>query len=485
MPPKKGKTPALHVKCDPIPVGTVITDTKKLEITVQKEFAQGGFGRICDAKVKGSSAKYIIKFEPTDNGPLFNENHLYPRILTQTALQKYISEHKLKFLGLPHCVSSGVYKDVRYLVMPKYDYTLEQLIKEKKGVLPLGNTVSVVLSVLDSLEYIHSCDYAHGDIKAGNLMLMSKSDFTKVYLIDYGLAKKISKPVEKDDPKKAHNGTALFNSMDAHRGCGPSFRGDIEILAHNVLLWLTGKLPWKNLEDNPNAVQSAKADLLSNIPKNVKALVPDQKSAALLITLYDAAKKLKIEQKPNFAAIKKAIGSPEAASKRKRGAAESEEEIDKPTPRSRARKQESENEEEEEEEEKPKPRGRARVKKEEAPTEPEEEAEEPKPSKSRPRKAGAAIAAAKKSKVIYPGLNKKPSTEKSDDDEESADEASPPVPKKSKPPSTKSSTVRSRRPPASDSPVASSSEGRPLPTTTTTSTTTATSRTLRHQRRNQ
>lgn len=51
MPPKKAKTAKGHIKCDPIPEGTVMKGTNKKEIIVGKEFAQGGFGRICEAKL--------------------------------------------------------------------------------------------------------------------------------------------------------------------------------------------------------------------------------------------------------------------------------------------------------------------------------------------------------------------------------------------------------------------------------------------------
>lgn len=42
----------------------------------------------------------------------------------------------------------------------------------------------------------------------------------------------------------AHNGTLLFTSIDAHRGCDPSFRADLEILLYNLMYWITGSLPW-------------------------------------------------------------------------------------------------------------------------------------------------------------------------------------------------------------------------------------------------
>lgn len=53
----------------------------------------------------------------------------------------------------------------------------------------------------------------------------------------------------------AHNGTLLFTSLDAHRGCSPSFRGDLEILGYNILYWLCGTLPWQKCAQKPEAVK--------------------------------------------------------------------------------------------------------------------------------------------------------------------------------------------------------------------------------------
>lgn len=52
----------------------------------------------------------------------------------------------------------------------------------------------------------------------------------------------------------AHNGTLTFTSIDAHRGCFPSPRGDLEILSYNLLFWVAGHLPWQDVEDSPDSV---------------------------------------------------------------------------------------------------------------------------------------------------------------------------------------------------------------------------------------
>ncbi|KAJ3661320.1 hypothetical protein Zmor_006605 [Zophobas morio] len=95
----------------------------------------------------------------------------------------------------------------------------------------------------------------------------SKKD--QVYLLDYGLASKYvsSEGVHKPfctDERKAHAGTILFCSRDAHKGV-PSRRSDLESLGYNIIHWITGNLPWSRDVDNPEIVAKKKLRAMSNI----------------------------------------------------------------------------------------------------------------------------------------------------------------------------------------------------------------------------
>lgn len=73
---------------------------------------------------------------------------------------------------------------------------------------------------MDVLEYIHSKDYIHADIKGANILLgLGKGSENQVYVVDFGLATKFTTASEyKPDPKRAHDGTIEYLSRDAHKG---------------------------------------------------------------------------------------------------------------------------------------------------------------------------------------------------------------------------------------------------------------------------
>lgn len=72
----------------------------------------------------------------------------------------------------------------------------------------------------------------------------------KVYLIDFGLAKRF---VNKDGTHikykegKSLTGTARYATINTHLGVEQSRRDDLLSLGYNFIYFLTGKLPWMSL----------------------------------------------------------------------------------------------------------------------------------------------------------------------------------------------------------------------------------------------
>ncbi|KAI6241466.1 Protein kinase domain-containing protein [Aphelenchoides fujianensis] len=252
MPPKRvaaakpaGRGPKKAKLCVELPARTEIAG--RPTIVIGKEIGKGGFARVYSGEVKDTKVACAVKFEPSDNGCLFVEQKLFQSIFTEKALDTYKAKKKLKWLGLPHCVRFGLFtyaeQELRFIAMPLYHSSLQAYIDGRPG------------KVLTLAEVQNTCiprTLCTRTLKAENLMfpLTAKSDLQKLTLIDFGMAgRNADTAVEQPKAKSAHNGTAYFTSTDAHRGCAPTFRGDYEILGHNLLCWFAGleKLPWKNL----------------------------------------------------------------------------------------------------------------------------------------------------------------------------------------------------------------------------------------------
>ncbi|XP_062974092.1 serine/threonine-protein kinase VRK1 isoform X2 [Elgaria multicarinata webbii] len=269
--------PAKRKLAEEFPPGEVFTDILKKDWKLGPVIGKGGFGCLYLADVNSSKsvtndAPYVIKVEPSDNGPLFTELNFYTRAAKPDLIKKWISSHKLKYLGVPKYWGSGMHqkngKSYRFMVMDRFGKDLQKIFEERgkqftrKAVLQLG------LRILDVLEYVHEHEYVHGDIKASNLLLGYKAPH-QVYLVDYGLAYRYSPEGNhkdyKENPKRCHDGTLEFTSIDAHKGVAPSRRGDLEILGYCMICWLSGKLPWEDNLKDPSYVKDSKIRYTDNI----------------------------------------------------------------------------------------------------------------------------------------------------------------------------------------------------------------------------
>ncbi|TKR67757.1 hypothetical protein L596_023855 [Steinernema carpocapsae] len=272
---------------------------------------KGGFGTIYEGTSNKSSQKVVIKIEPAENGPLFTEISVFIRCLKPAMVQAWRRDRKLDFVGLPEFLGSGMINhagfEMRFLAMPKYACSMENRRAEAPR-MDAEDVLKVTNCMLVSLEYLHANDFVHADIKADNILMEDPIRFDRSILVDFGLARRIPTPKEKADPKKAHNGTAIFTSIDAHRGCAPSYRGDIEILAYNVIYWLTGGLPWQSYETQLERVADAKRKLvrakLHGIEDDCGLSGPLAQFAA---DLFKLSEDCSYEKRPEFSMIFKLL----------------------------------------------------------------------------------------------------------------------------------------------------------------------------------
>ncbi|XP_064002117.1 serine/threonine-protein kinase VRK2 isoform X4 [Pogoniulus pusillus] len=318
MPPKGRVRSKLPV---PLPRDMILKDTEGKSWRLGSQIGQGGFGLIYLASPQihvpvEDDAVHVIKVEYLENGPLFSELKFYQRVAKQEHIRKWMNLKKIKCLGIPVFWGSGLAeyerKSYRFMVMERLGEDLQRIFEDcgsrfkKETVLQLG------ARMLDTLEYIHENEYVHGDIKAANLLL-GYTNPHEVYLADYGLSYRYcpngNHKHYQENPRKGHNGTIEFTSIDAHKGVAPSRRSDLEILGYCMLKWLCGKLPWEQNLKDPVSVQTAKTKFKDELPDSLLEWDSSGSGSSkceiskFLACVYDLA----YDEKPKYQVLKKIL----------------------------------------------------------------------------------------------------------------------------------------------------------------------------------
>uniref|UniRef100_A0A8C5L9I3 Protein kinase domain-containing protein n=1 Tax=Jaculus jaculus TaxID=51337 RepID=A0A8C5L9I3_JACJA len=237
-----------------------------------------------------------------DNGPLFTELKFYQRAAKPEQIQKWIRTHKLNYLGVPKYWGSGQHdkngKRYRFMVMDRFGSD-PQKIYEANAKRFSRKTVLI----LDILEYIHELEYVHGDIKASDLLLSCESP-DQVYLVDYVLAYRYCPDgvhrEYKEDPRRCHDGTIEFTSIDVHNGVAPSRRGDLEILGYCMIQWLSDCLPWDDNLKDPNYVQDSKIRYREDIADLMEKCFPEKNKPGEIAKYMETVKLLGYTDKPLY-----------------------------------------------------------------------------------------------------------------------------------------------------------------------------------------
>ena len=240
-----------------------------------------------------SSEEIAIKLEPihTNHPNLFFESKVY------YALQGGIGIPKLRCCG-----SQG---NFNILITDLLGRSLEDYFNYCKRKFSLLTTLMVIEQMLCIIEFIHSKDIIHRNIKPDNFLMVLGNKKHQVYLINFCLARRYRDPktglhIPFKDGKNFLE-SPRFASINTHLGIEQTRRDDIEALGYILVYFMKGNLPFQGLKakNNEELYDKIKEKKISVGLEILCQGLPDE-----FKTFIQYARELKFEDRPDYYYLK-------------------------------------------------------------------------------------------------------------------------------------------------------------------------------------
>jgi len=207
-----------------------------------RKLGSGSFGEIYLAVHEQSGKEFAVKMETA--------RCKHPQLLYEAKLLRHLQGGS----GIANVYYADVEGDHHVMVMDLLGPSLEDLFNYCNRKLSLKTVLNLAEQMLDRVEYLHSKNFIHRDIKPDNFLIGSGKRNRTLYMIDFGLAKRYRDPrTHQHIPYKENKnltGTARYASVNAHLGLEQSRRDDLESVGYVLLYLLIGSLPWQGLKAN-------------------------------------------------------------------------------------------------------------------------------------------------------------------------------------------------------------------------------------------
>jgi casein kinase 1/casein kinase 1 epsilon len=262
-----------------------------------RKLGSGAFGEIFQGLNSKTNQEVAIKFESvnTKHPQLFYEAKLYQYLLKDPGVVDKC---------IPNIWYCGTEGEHNIMVMDLLGPSLEDLFNVCNRKLSLKSVLMAGEQMLSRIEYVHSRYILHRDIKPDNFVIGTSKKQHKVYIIDFGLAKRYIGKDGKHIPYregKSLTGTARYASINTHLGFEQSRRDDLESLGYVLLYFLRGSLPWQNMKAN-NKKEKYEKIMEKKLGTPVEVLckgLPNE-----FVTYLQYCKTLKFEDKPDYNYLK-------------------------------------------------------------------------------------------------------------------------------------------------------------------------------------
>ena len=230
-------------------------------------------------KNKENNKELVFKFEEISfDNDLINEAHIL------------IDLYKIE--RIPKIIDIDILGHYNILVMNYIGPSLQDCLEKCDGKFTLGTTLKISIQILNIIKQIHEKGIVLRYLKPENMLVGTGENKDYIYLIDFGLARKVIIDGEHIKFGKAEHilGNKNFISINLHNYIEATRRDDIESLGYNLIYFMKESFPWKGYdreETKEKKINIPLEELCSGLPNEFKEFI-------------EYGRKLEFSEKPDY-----------------------------------------------------------------------------------------------------------------------------------------------------------------------------------------
>ncbi|KAH8584548.1 casein kinase I [Cryptosporidium sp. chipmunk genotype I] len=264
---------------------------------IERLIGGGSFGDIYLAVNTETNEEVAIKAESTMSR--------HPQLIYETKVLKLLQGG----VGIANVYHCELDREVNHQIMAMelLGPSLEDLFNLCHRRFTMKTILMIADQMLQRVEYIHSKNFIHRDIKPDNFLIGRGRGSRNIYVIDFGLAKRFRDPKTLQHIPYRENknltGTARYASINAHLGIEQSRRDDLEAIGYVLMYFCrNGTLPWQGIRAN-NKEEKYKKIMEKKMGTSVETLCKSYPPE--FATYLHYCRVLRFEDRPDYTYLRK------------------------------------------------------------------------------------------------------------------------------------------------------------------------------------